>query len=50
MVIRGALPTATIAPMLAMRHKAYTAESSAAVLLSTVLSVLTIAGVIALVP
>lgn len=50
MIILGALPTATIAPMLALRYKAYTAESSATVLLSTVLSVLTLAGIIALVP
>jgi len=49
MIVLGALPTATIAPMLALRYKAYTAESSATVLLSTVLSVLTLAGVIALV-
>ena len=49
MILLGALPTATITPMLALPNKAYTAESSATVLLSTVLSVLTLAGVIALV-
>ena len=48
MILLGALPTASIAPMLALHYKAYTAESSATVLLSTVLSVLTLAGVIAL--
>jgi malonate transporter len=48
MILLGALTTATIAPMLALRYKAYTAESSATVLLSTVLSVLTLACVIAL--
>ena len=49
MIVLGALPTATITPMLALRYKAYTAESSATVLLSTVLSVLTLAGLIALI-
>jgi predicted permease len=49
MIILGALPTATIASMLALRYKAHTAESSATVLLSTVLSVLTLAGIIAVV-
>ena len=47
MIILGALPTATIAPMLALRYNAYTAESSATVLLGTALSVLTLAVVIA---
>jgi predicted permease len=49
LIVLGALPTATMVPMLALRYKAYTAESSATVLLSTVLSALTLAGVIALV-
>jgi malonate transporter and related proteins len=46
MIVLGALSTATIAPMLALQYKAYTAESSATVVLSTVLSVLTLAAVI----
>ena len=49
MVILGALPTATISAMLALRYNAYTAESSATVLLSTIVSVPILAGVIALV-
>jgi predicted permease len=49
MILLGALPTASIAPMIALRYKAYTAESSATVLLSTVLSVLTLTAIIPLV-
>jgi malonate transporter and related proteins len=48
LILLGALPTATITTMLALRYKVYTSESNATVLLSTVLSIVTLGAVIAL--
>jgi malonate transporter and related proteins len=48
LILLGALPTATITTMFALRYKVYTSESNATVLLSTVLSIGTLGAAIAL--
>jgi predicted permease len=44
----GALPTATITSMFALRYEAYSSEANASVLLSTVLSIVTLGAAIAM--
>jgi predicted permease len=48
MILLGTLPTASVTAMFAVQYKVYTDESDATILLSTVLSVATLAVVIAL--
>jgi short chain dehydrogenase/Membrane transport protein len=48
LILLGALPTATITTMFALRYKVYTSESNATVLLSTVVSIVTLGAAIAL--
>jgi predicted permease len=47
-IITGATPTATAAAMFALRNKAYTADATSTILLSTILSIFTAAALIAL--
>ena len=48
LILLGALPTATITSMFALRYKVYSSESNATVLLSTVLSIMTLGAAIAM--
>jgi predicted permease len=48
LILLGALPTATITSMFALRYKVYSNESNATVLLSTVLSIVTLGAAIAM--
>jgi hypothetical protein len=48
LILLGALPTATITSMFALRYKVYSSESNATVLLSTVLSIVTLGAAIAM--
>jgi malonate transporter len=48
LILLGALPTATITSMFALRYKVYLSESNATVLLSTVLSIVTLGAAIAM--
>lgn len=48
LILLGALPTATITSMFALRYNVYSNESDATVLLSTVLSIVTLGAAIAM--
>lgn len=48
LILLAALPTATITSMFALRYKVYSSESNATVLLSTVLSIVSLAATIAI--
>jgi malonate transporter len=48
LILLGALPTATITSMFALRYGVYSSESNATVLLSTVLSIVTLGAAIAM--
>jgi predicted permease len=48
MILMGALPTASITSMFAVEYGTYIDESDATIVLSTILSTITISGVIAL--
>jgi malonate transporter and related proteins len=48
LILLAALPTATITSMFALRYKVYSSESNATVLLSTVLSIVSLATTIAI--
>jgi hypothetical protein len=48
LILLGALPTATITSMFALRYEVYSSESNATVLLSTVLSIVTLGAAIAM--